>query len=94
MEAAKVSARFDRKTAANLRRLEKKLEVNRSAVLARAVNDLAQKELPLRRKYPNAYEALMASGFVGGGTGKAPPDLSSNYKKYLWERTGDEDRHR
>ena len=76
---ARINARLDDETASRLERLQEKTGKSASAILKEALRQyLDSVEGPAR-----PYDALLASGFIGSGTGE--PNLSTDYKRILTE---------
>ncbi|MGQ0652554.1 MAG: ribbon-helix-helix protein, CopG family [Betaproteobacteria bacterium] len=77
----RVNARFDAETARKLDELVRARKRNVTDVLKEAVEALHRKLADERR--PSSHEVALKVGFIGCGEG--PEDLSTNYKRYLYE---------
>ena len=84
-EGRKVSARLDAEAAQHLSTLTNIWGGTITEVLSRALAESAERASQRAANEPNAYEILLASGFIGSGTRDAPEDLSANYKHYVRE---------
>lgn len=78
--SARINARFSPQDEVRVRELAAATKKSTSEVLRAAVREYHAKHVKPKK---NAYEIMLASGFLGGYEG--PPDLSSRYKEYLAE---------
>lgn len=80
--ARRVNARFDADTARKLDELMRARKLNVTEALKQAIEALHRTLAEERR--PTSYEVALKVGLIGCADG-GPQDLSTNYKRYLYE---------
>jgi hypothetical protein len=81
----RISVRLDPERAEKLRRLARRTGESTSELVKRAIDLYDERAEPAERP----YDVLMRSGFIGGGA-SGDPDFSTNYRRHLFKRPGDE----